>query len=291
MPRPFDPNLITGWKFITNYFLAGCNPGNLLVIDTNTEPEKDLALLFLTPDISDIVQEVFDPSRGRKRKPGRRGRKKPGGRGGLDISTIIARPIRAAANPFNALKMTPLRYVFPLWNIYEGLSFTAAVVDGLSDIGFDNLWGVLSVDPSQCSDIGRMERNSNFSQAIGGLNPPIAAGNAPNLIQQQQFTSIQSACSHNKDFHVAYECVAVNRFLGPVKGRLVLGTDPDTIVHWGDTVELNPGDAEPVGVSGTFDGGQTCYWGWQQMSPNFVALNEQQVIAFSEADWPWDWNH
>jgi hypothetical protein len=205
VPNKFDPNAYTGLKFITNYFLAGCTPPQWLVVDLSSEPQKDLAMLLLVPDLEDIVQDIFDPSNGRGRDSRRHGRKRRRGRFTLDTSTLIARPIRAQANPHNVARFTPLRFLFPIWNIYEGLNFTVAIVDGLSDVYFEHLWGIISVDQSSCSDLARLQREDPIGNSMGGLSPPIDGCSLGNLVTSNGFTSDRFTCTLEQDFHVAFQ--------------------------------------------------------------------------------------
>lgn len=151
------------------------------------------------------MQDIFDPSNGRGRDSRRHGRKRRRGRFTLDTSTLIARPIRAQANPHNVARFTPLRFLFPIWNIYEGLNFTVAIVDGLSDVYFEHLWGIISVDQSSCSDLARLQREDPIGNSMGGLSPPIDGCSLGNLVTSNGFTSDRFTCTLEQDFHVAFQ--------------------------------------------------------------------------------------
>ena len=290
MPNQHDPSIWTAAKFVTNYWLAGCDFKPYLIVDLNSEPQRDLVLLILTPDLSDIAQEVFDPRGGRRSKPNRRGRKGRGRKGSLDPSTLIGRAIRGYANPFNALRAGPARFFFPLLNIYEGVAFTAAIIDGLGDIGFEHLWGIIKADPNDCIAMPIVERSEPPGAIVGGLNPPIAGVRLNTPILNTGFTSWDLFVSCDQDFFVEFQGYVKTEFGTNVKGELVLGPDYDTIRATSGNIDCTPDSYQFVSVSGQFSAGEECRWGWHQNSGGFVRLNDLNAIGFglnALPDLPW----
>jgi hypothetical protein len=280
MPNQHDPSIWTSAKFITNYWIAGCDLQPWLIIDVNSEPQKDLVLLFIEPDLFDITQEVFDPKGGRNARPNRRGRKGRGKRGTLDPNTLIGRAIRGVVNPYNALKASPFRWFFPLLNLYEGVTFTAAVIDGLGDVGFEHLWGIIEAGPNDCLEIPILNRTEPNGAIIGGLNPPIAGVGLNTQIINTGFESFRFECRTDQDYWVEFQGYAKTQFGSDVKGELVLGTDVNTITATSGNFDLNPDQYQFISVSGYFEKDTYCVWGWHQNSNGFVRLNDCSMIAF-----------
>lgn len=171
MPKPPEFDFFTDMKFITNYILAGCDPPFDLLVEFSQEPAEDLLMLFLMPDLVDIGQAIFEPKGGRRRKPARHGRKRRRGKGMPDPSDMIGQRIRAVVNPHDVVTFGPLVKAFRIWNVYELFNITVAVIDGISDIGFESLWGILNADPSHCNNLNRLAAHEESQFSIGGVGP------------------------------------------------------------------------------------------------------------------------
>ena len=264
MPRPPKIDAFDDIRFITSYFLAGCTPPSTLVIDLSLEPEKELALLILTPDISDIVQEVIGPGSGRGRKPARHGKKHPRRLHFPDTSQLIGSRIRAKLNPFDALNFGATRFLFRLWNIYEGVSFTAAVVEGLTDIGFEHLWGILTVNPNYCREFQRFQRSSVGVGTYGLSGGGVSNANLSHLDANTGFLATQfTAQNIFTDFRVSFS--AHIKYAGAASnssGYAALHNITTGEMHRGTRYDLGPEQTAWVEVTANFKKNEICEWGF-----------------------------
>lgn len=169
MPRPPSYDGLAEIKFITNYSLMGCAPDLMLLVEFSQAPAADLALLFLELDWFDIAQGVFQPKGNRGRRPGRHGRKKRTGGGFPDPNEFVARGVRAHVNPYDALDFGPVRKAWALFDIYERFNFTMAAIDGVIDVGYETLWGIMEADKDFCPDFPAMSRQ-DYGGTPSGFN-------------------------------------------------------------------------------------------------------------------------
>lgn len=265
MPRPPKTDAFDDIRFITNYFLAGCTPPATLVIDLSAEPEKELLLLLLSADLFDIVQTVFSPVGGRKRRPGRHGRKSGRGKINFDANDLVGERIRADINPHNALNFKGTRIAFRLLNAYEGVAFTAALVEGVSDIGFEHLWGILAVNPNYCREIARFQVDREFRQVFGPLQQPIGEANLPDVQVNSGFLLNPFGCNNvNTKYLVNLSGTLEGRQEVPTFiGRMGLRDQLTGAITWGSKVELAEGQTAHLQVSETFDVNHPMTWGVQ----------------------------
>jgi len=96
MPRVPEFGGFTDLRFITNYYLTGCSAPFELVLELSKEPTGDLLLLFIGFDEEEWFQEIFQPGRGRRRTPSRKGRKRRRGFGIPDWNAYLANKVRTA---------------------------------------------------------------------------------------------------------------------------------------------------------------------------------------------------
>lgn len=288
MARPPDLDALGKLNFITNYFLAGCTPPVFLFCQFAKEPAMDLGLLFLLPDLTDIGQAVFDPKGGRKRKPGRHGRKRRRRIGLPDPSDLIGQRARGVLNPHNALKFGPVNFAFRLWNRYEAISFTAAVVEGLADTGFQGLLGVMSVDPDHCTEFLRLVKTDTDPEFAGGIGPPVTPIRVKDIEVNTGFTTSHYTCmSMLGDYTVHFTMtLAYHSSDGPGWVSIALG-----IVGGGGRVlspvrDVQDGDVITLTVSRSYKAGQACEWGLGSLKGFFTCLS-RQVVAFSNSGIPW----
>jgi len=258
-----------------------------IILQLSKEPATELALLYVEFSIEDIVQEIFDPNKGRKTKPARKGRKRRRRSFFPDHNAAIGKWIRAYANPENAFKLTSLTYVFKIWNAYELASFTAAVVEKIGDIAFDPLWGLIWIDPQHCKEFHRLIRHDDADFVVGGVGPPL----------QSVSVDITDFNSGFQDGNFATKCIvgeAICCFQATIegtnastssRGRLVLGTSNTNVLYSSDTFEVTPGQFQSVQVSGKFPINETIAWGWQT-EVGCVRMHNRNVLAYAEADIP-----
>lgn len=173
MPKAPDFSFINSFAYISNYYLAGCFQPRWLVVDFVKEPALDLLLLFLIPDVEDIAQAIVDPRKAHNEKKGRHGTRRRAGFGIPDISELIGESVRAEVNPNGFWNISPTRKLFEIWNRYELVTFTYAIVDGVTDIWFANLYGMATVYPEHCVEFPRLARTTNFQNTVAGAGPPM----------------------------------------------------------------------------------------------------------------------
>ena len=176
MPRKSGINIFDQINFITNFIVAGCGPKRDLIIELQTEAAKDLLLILLGLDMQDVVQGFFDPRRGRNTKPGRHGRKRPSRFKFPDISDEVGKRVSIPEIGENFRKLPGGRYVLPGINAVEFVAIFAVVTEGIGDIVFDNVMGVLQLNPDYCTEFARFQRSVEGGGPIivpGGGNQPV----------------------------------------------------------------------------------------------------------------------
>lgn len=291
MPRPPKHDGADELKFVTNYFLAGCSPPFQLVVDFSNEPNKDLLLLILAPDLDDIAQTILDPRKGRKRKPARHGKKRTKGPGIPDTSELIGAKARGVINPHNALNFKPLRRLFAIWNVYEGINFTAALIDGITDVGYETLWGILDVQTTHCYEFGRLARHSDVDQFSGGVGPVPQPVSAEIVDFSSQFVSTNWTC---RCLTGPYSVSVSMELYNPSSTETVEMTVALARVGGGKLEQsyrasISPGGSASLNCSQDFDAGETCEWGLGSRN-GFVRVTECSVLGYAQQNFPLPWN-
>lgn len=288
MARPPNIEALGKLNFITNYFLAGCTPPFFLFCEFAREPAKDLLLLFLLPDLTDIGQAIFDPKAGRRRKPGRHGRKRRRGGGFPDPSDLIGQRVRSVVNPHNALQFGPVNFAFRIWNRYEAVAITAAIIEGLSDTAYQGILGVLDIKPDHCTEFARLVRNDDIPELQGAIGPPIWPVRVRDVVTNTGFTTSQYTCmAMNGPYIVHFTCTIrfdgadgvgqASLALGPIGGP-IRATSRIARLNWGESVTLT--------VSAAFEAGEACEWGLADRN-FFMTTLGREVVAFSKVGIPW----
>lgn len=285
MPKPPNFDGLTDLKFITNYALLGCVPPQHLIVEFSQEPLLDLALLFLEPDIEDIAQAVLQPGGGRKRRPGRHGRKSGRSSGFPDPSDMIGAKVRGVVNPYDALNFGPIRRVWRVYDVYEGINFTAAVLDGITDVGFDTLWGVFDVSPGHCREFARLGKHDDDIQIVAGAGPPLSTFGCSSIDFNVDFqTGPFGARCPDYEYQLAIRAVIRGRpGTGNIQGKLALGTDGNTILAESSPYEIEPGEVVTREVSITMPANEWIYWGISDRSSG-VDILRSDVLAFRNVD-------
>lgn len=290
MPRPPDIDDFAKVNFIVNYLLMGCSPPFFLFCEFAREPTEELALLFMLPDFTDIGQAIFDPKKGRRRKPARHGRKKPRRRGFPDPSDLIGQRARGVLNPGNALNFGPVNKAFRIWNAYEGIAIAAAVLDGVTSIGYEGLLGVLTIDPTHCREFARLVARDDSVWLTGGAAPPVIPVDIDHVEVSVGFIYAQSGCRLDaSDYHVNYRQVVHNGDpTESIEVSIALGV-PGQGARWQSTVRtLGPGETVVMNIDGAFAAGELCEWGCGQHL-GFPVFLSREVVAFGKSDIPWPW--
>lgn len=288
MPRPPKPDEFQQINFITNYFLLGCGPPDAAFFEFAREPALDLAFLLFAPDLFDIGQELLDPNKGRRRKPARHGRKRPRLPGLPDTSSMIGGRLNQAANIGGAIRLTPLRWILPLYNIYEGVTFTVAVLEGVTNTAFEGILGVVTVDNNECNDLDLLRREVKFGGIAGGPGIGVKPVFVSDLIRNKGFFQDATFCrSGSERFEVVFSAtVRATSAVPNWEVSLALGDKDGTILEQ-SKVRSTP-DTTPItmDISATFEPGETCTWGLGD-STGFFEILEANVLAYSVAGWPW----
>ncbi len=149
MPKPNTrPAIFPQLKFVTNYLLAGCGPERDLIFELNTDAAVGLLVLFVVPTADDIVQAFFDPRKGRTSTPRRHGRKRPLPQGIPRVGYLVGDVWEVDSIGKGLQKLPGGRWLLPGINIYEGIALSAAVLEGVSDLAYDNFAGLLDLNPN-----------------------------------------------------------------------------------------------------------------------------------------------
>jgi hypothetical protein len=275
-------------RYITNYFVAGCVPPTYAVVDFSKEPLTDVAMLICTFDWQDIAQEVIQPGGRRAEKPGRHGRKGPKPVFGLDINEKIGAKIRAKVNPIDVMKHSPLRRIFPIWNAYEGVSFTAAVAEGFTDVGFETLWGLINIDPNHCREFPRVQRhredpNPWDGQTIAAVGPPLNTFNMPILDSANQFLTVPTGVNcmqYSYELAVTVKIYVPYTVTPPWRGRLAIGRGATEPVWVSGELEGVEGDIISADVYGSGQADEWLYWGLTNRESH-CQIFDAKAVAFA----------
>jgi hypothetical protein len=288
MPRTPGFGGFTELRLITNYYLLGCTPPFDLVIETSKEPGADLLLLFIGFDPEQWFQTIFEPGRGRRRGPARKGRKRPRGPGIPDWNAYFAGRVRQALPGFDGIKIGPTRWLFRLWAVADFVQFSAAVLEGVTDIAFAHLWGVFKLDPENCQQLGRFGRSLGSPISVGGGGQPIW----PINMQVEEFNTnfgAVSAFTATPNFGpgvVAFEIGCRNLQSVTVSGRLIIYDPGLNILRESGLIVLDPGETFFGSISADVAQGQAVAWGWRTVSGT-VTIFQGASLGFLTEAVPW----
>lgn len=284
MPTPPSIDGLEDIHFITNYFLMGCSPPSYLVVDFSQAPLTDVALLFVSFDYQDIAQAWLNPSGQRNRRSGRHGRKRlPFGGQFPDINDMVGTKLHCQ-DLVRGIRMTPLRYIFPILNIYEGISFFAAVADGITDVGFDTLWGVLRVDPNHCRQFKRLSKATDGSVLVGGAGQHFR----PFAMNVTEFNNGFFDGAFGTSTDVKYTIALRATLIGAgnpgvyATGTVVLADAVGNIFDESGEYSLLDGDTFSVNLSATLVADQQVFW--QIKGPVSFVRVFAEAIAYGLAD-------
>lgn len=299
MPQP-GPSIGEQFVFVTNYLLAGCGPQQDLIFELNTDAAKDLLLMFIVPDISDIVKAMFDPRNKRGRSPGRHGRKKRIGRGFPDVSEMIGRRARVTEVAEALQKLPGARYVLPAINVMEGINIAAAVIEGLADTVYDNLAGLLDLNPNYCREFPRFRRQICYG---AGCKPPNEFG--PYLVgspgpqydpiffnELQGNTGFLQTSGVFNNTTQAWGLAAGVRLMGTeslygTQGRLCVTTNARGVVAMGPTVRLAPQETIELTINAKIRPNEYATVAWNADNAYALVLGGS-VLGYGKSGWL-DW--
>lgn len=301
MPRPQNrPHIFDQFRFVTNYFLAGCGPAPDLIFEMNTDAGLDLLVLFVGLSPTDIVQGFFDPRHGRSSKPARHGKKTRRGVGFPDISDEIGRRVTVPEIGQGLKKLPGLRYVLPGINILEGIAISAAVIEGVSDIGYDNFAGLLDLNPNYCREFPRFRREVCYGEecpapgyngpqiigGAGGANDPIVfrkklgnTGFITETIVQKNLTT--PWCMTAEVSLTAYSAFPT------LRGKVAIETDLRGTVAESAFYDIAEGDLQTVTLDALIEPNEFASLRWRGES-GFGYVISGQLLGFGEMGWL-DW--
>lgn len=288
MPRPPDIDDFAKINFIANYAMLGCRPPLDLFVEFAAEPANEVVLLFLLPDLVDIGQAIFDPQVGRRRKPGRHGRKKRLGGGIPDTSDMIGQNVRAAVNPGNYLKIGPFNYIFRIWNVYERAAFTAAVIEGFTDVGYEGLLGVITHDPTFCPDFARLVRKQVGTLVVGGAGPiPDPWGLAEEEVKVGFASTPFSAGLNQEPCVAAFNCTLMNQNESmPIELEVGIWDNNNEPLALSPKRTLEPGEETSFQLWCHVPAGVNFTWGLGERV-GFATALKADLLAFERAAVPW----
>lgn len=273
---------LTQINFITNFALLGCTPPLWMMFDLAREPVGRLGLLIFGVTTFDLFQEIFDPRKGRRRKPARHGRKRRRGVGFPDINAVIAGRVRSNLPPIPGVAFGPLRYAFPIVDIYEGVMITAALIDTTHDILVEGYLGAILSDPAVCQDLGRVIKTNPGPVTVGyfGVDPyPVPVGNIE--VQQHFTSSAHMVTSSQGECMVNFTgtCRAVTSD-GISRGFLWLYNASQGTSSFSSAIDLEPGDVKKHEVFINGRQGDVIINQWHQVY-GLTELTDLQVTGFT----------
>lgn len=188
-PKPPRLNGTIAAKFMTNFFLQGCEAPFWAFVQGAAPAVGKLAQIIILPEAEDIVQEILDPNGHGEKRPARHGRKGKGTKGIPPYREASMSQPKSRINPTTAFRTTGLRHIFPVFNMYEGLNITSAIAEISATGAVDSIWGIIQSPGYKCEGLEYLYRKRNDPQTFAALGGDYAAGNFPALIQNRGFSS------------------------------------------------------------------------------------------------------
>ena len=290
MPRAPDLPLEANLAYMVNYFLSGCGYPPYIFFDFVKEPALDLALLYLEPDLQDIVQGMVDPGSKRGKKKGRKGRPKSKSKGIPDISDLIGDYIGGKLGTGNLLNFGAGRFAFKLLNIYERITWTLAVVDGFSDLAFANLWALTQIDPDYCREFPQYHRYSTDLQSNTSspdlFEQSILSGQ--DVVNQFFTTPVGARINSTHSSHVFQAAVQAWTLGNGIEIAACLRNETTNENKVGGSTYLDAGEWGHVSVSATIDPGDTVVWGYITSGGIFME-GDRDCTGFGDLPPPPSW--
>lgn len=262
MPRPPRIDELDKVSFIVNYFAQGCEPPYKLFVEFSKAPLGDLFILLGGIDWQDILKSWLRPGGGRYRDPARHGKKKAGGRASFDINEYFGSRARARYGPYPGIKLPGAKAVFTVTDQLDRINFSAAVLEGLTDVGYDTLWGILSFHPEHCPGMGFVNAHNDEEQQILGvapLNHPIFTP-IVDSVQGFHVSTADAVTSLNGDFTLCFDADFYAWSSGGGIGIAAsIWSDQRGHIASGNHADLDPGGRIHLSVSAEGKAGE---WLW-----------------------------
>jgi hypothetical protein len=286
-----DYDALVDARFIMNYLRAGCSPPVDLLLQLSGPPAADLALLLFGLDATDFAQAIFDPKAERSNKKERRGHKRRLRPGLPDMNETAGVKARAALNPNNALNFGPTHMAFRIWNRYEAVAITAAIVEGLSTTGFNWLWGTMRLDPTHCVEFRRLARGDQINAVAGGPG----VGPAPTRMGALQmnngfYSPNEFSCRVDTDYTFAVKAHVAHALTGDATtGRLCLIGELGETVATSDWVTLERGDEIRLQTWANRPANENTLIAWETDGGGWVDIKSRDILAFEIENLPMPW--
>lgn len=286
MPKPPQQEDFFELKFVTNYLLAGCFPPYDLIVECSQEPKHDLLMLILGLDAGDIAQAMFDPRHGRTRKPDRHGRKRKRRFRFPDVNDMTGEMMRVNEVAEAGAALPGARFAFRALNFYESFTFPAALAGGLTDLGFETLWGVMNIDHDECLAFDRMDRQmigESYPGFPGPANAPIALGQ---LNFNHGFFDGEFGTGHGAGpWALSFSARITNPHAADnVGGKLTLNSNFRGRIGETQNVVLDPGGSVSLSCSATCTDYEFVEWNWTPLSGT-VLMDNARATAYGEVSW------
>lgn len=289
MPRPPEHENFFGLRFITNVMFAGCSIPYDIIVEFSEEPSLDLLLLIAGLDTFDIVQGMFEPIKGRRRKPGRHGRKRPRFRGIPDVNEAIGRRLVPEEIGRALNKLSPYRIAFRMFNAYEGVNFAAAVAELSTNAAVAGIWGAFYMRHDTCQNLPRLSRGNPGPLTVGGVGPDWHPVNCYQRdFNNGFFDGNFNTSTGASNYGIGFRVTAFNTSSTDTKTITLRLSDPIGPTYaQSSTIEVPPRGLRDLNVSTTVPAGRQCAW-LIRVEGGFVQLQDVNVLAYGEAGWL-DW--
>tara|TARA_Y100001951_G_C11292471_1_gene273178 strand:- start:1523 stop:2398 length:876 start_codon:yes stop_codon:yes gene_type:complete len=286
MPIPPDHDSHFQIQYVTNQLLAGCTPPSHLIVQFAKEPGLDMGALFLPGNWQDIVQGMFAGKKGRGTNPARHGRKRGKLPGIPDVDERIGKRLGSAELAAAARKLPGFKLAFGLLNVVEGVNFSAAILDGLTETGFAAMTGFFEVQPDACKDFARFERDGVKGQIIGGTGGKLDPLFLIDQAYSNKFNDGYLGCTLNTGPFAASISATIHNDnpINNLKGSVVIVNN--------DTGEMDSSSQATIGPGETFFGqaslearaGEQLSWFWKADEGHGKCL-QSNAIGFGEVGW------
>jgi hypothetical protein len=282
MPKPPPISQLEELNFVTGYFLQGCQPDFWLFCEFAKEPAGDLFLVLFSLDIQDIIKEWLRPVRHRFRDPARHGRKRTRSRLSLDPNEYLSTRLRAKADLYPGLKLPGAKALFLISDVTDFINISAAVIEGVSDIAFAGVLGVLQHDPSNCPSMIWCRRHSTGETDDLGVIPV----NVPIVMHvfdganNFQIDGPYAYTSFSGDWRMTFSgTIRVPNGGKAVNWRPAIYSEDRGVVETGSPFTLQPGETGHFTVEAGLSAGEIAF-PTRVADSVFAKLENMQVFCY-----------
>ena len=287
MPRPPDIPDLAKVNFITAYMFQLCVPDFYAMVEFAKKPAGKLAMIVIGLDAEDMVKEWLRPGRGRQRKPARHGRKWPRIKFSWDLNDMVATQPRAMADSYPGIQLPGTRALFYLGDQFDRVAITAAVVEGVTDVGFQSLLGVIQSNPNNCPTLPYINRFAEFPVTIVGIEPWDTPVEADTLEGANLFTigtPFRYRCDVS-DWYLGWSAKVVALSAGGTNDwRPGIWSNERGLIAQGSAANLSQGGEQWVEVGADLAKGESA-WPCRTNVSGTVELHGVRVFGFGGGLW------